>query len=90
MQTTILNLLSGAMIAGYLVAGLYFFKFWKTSRDALFAFFAAAFWVLALQRTLLSLSTALVEDQTHFYIIRLLAYMILLTGIINKNRRAES
>ena len=45
-------LISGAVLMGYLVAGLFFFRFWKETQDRLFASFAAAFWILALHRLL--------------------------------------
>lgn len=35
------------LVAGYLVAGLFFLRFWRASPDRLFASFAAAFWLLA-------------------------------------------
>jgi uncharacterized membrane protein YedE/YeeE len=85
MNVTLLNLTSGALIAGYLLAGLYFFKFWKASRDALFIWFATAFWLLAGQRLLLSLSRAPVEDQIQLFVVRLVAYLLFLIAIVNKN-----
>lgn len=88
MDETLVNLMSGGLIAGYLVGGLFFFKFWRASGDSLFFFFATSLGILALQRLLLSLSVAGIEDQTLFYVLRLAAYVLLLAGIVNKNRRA--
>ena len=39
-------LISGAIVMGYGVCGLFFLRFWRTTRDRLFAIFSAAFWVL--------------------------------------------
>ncbi len=89
MHTALNNLIGGSLIAGYLLAGLFFFKFWKSSRDTLFVLFAAAFWILAGQRLLLTLSTDKLEDQTHLYVLRLLAYLLILAAILNKNRRSK-
>jgi len=47
--------LSGAIVAGHLVAALLFARFWRDTRDRLFAAFALAFGVLALQRLALAL-----------------------------------
>lgn len=44
------ELLAGAACALCCVAGLFFLRFWRRSRDRFFAFFAAAFWLMALQR----------------------------------------
>lgn len=82
-----LNLLGGALVTGYLIAGLFFLRFWYASRDRLFALFAAAFWMLAVQRLAIALTHAVVENQALFYILRLLAFIIIIFAIVDKNRR---
>lgn len=84
-------LVSGAMVMAYFVAGLFFLRFWRDTRDRLFGSFAAAFLLLALQRALL---TALVDDPRSgasilLYVIRLLAFLLILWAIIDKNRARE-
>jgi hypothetical protein len=81
------GLVSGMLVSGYLVAGLFFVRFWGQSRDRLFALFAAAFGLLAVQRLALSVSGAPIEDQTPLYVLRLLAFAIIAFAIIDKNRR---
>lgn len=78
---------SGMLVAGYVVAALFFLRFWTQSRDRLFAMFAAAFGLLAIQRLALTVSGAPIEDQTMFYVLRLLAFGIIAFAIIDKNRR---
>ena len=78
---------SGMLVAGYLVAALFFLRFWTQSRDRLFALFAAAFGLLALQRLALAISGAPMEDQTMYYLLRLLAFGVIVFAIIDKNRR---
>ena len=80
-------LVSGMLVAGYLVAALFFLRFWTQSRDRLFALFAAAFGLLAVQRIALSITGAPMEDQTIFYLLRLLAFGVIVFAIIDKNRR---
>lgn len=80
-------LISGALIATYLAVGLFFLRFWVTSRERLFAMFAAAFGVLAVQRLALSLTRGTMEDQTVFYLLRLAAFILIIVAIIDKNRR---
>ena len=82
-----IDLLSGILIAGDAVAGLFFLRFWAASRDRLFAMFAAAFWILGIQRLLLSVTRSIVEDQAIFYSLRLLAFVIIIVAIVDKNRR---
>jgi peptidoglycan/LPS O-acetylase OafA/YrhL len=78
--------ISGAITMAYLIAGLFFLRFWKATRDRLFAFFALAFWVLAGQRFALALSTQTVEDSIFLYVVRLIAFILILTAIVEKNR----
>ena len=82
-----INLIYGALFAGYSVAALFFLRYWATSRDRLFAMFAAAFGILAVQRIALALTRTVVEDQSAFYLLRLLAFIIILVAIFDKNRR---
>ena len=82
-----IDLLSGILVAGDAVIGLFFLRFWLASRDRLFAMFAAAFWILGLQRLLLAVTRVVVEDQAIFYTLRLAAFVIIIIAIIDKNRR---
>ena len=81
------DLLSGVLMALDIVAGLFFLRFWVSSRDRLFAMFAVAFWILGVQRLLLSATRAVFEDQALFYTLRLLAFVIIIVAIVDKNRR---
>jgi membrane-associated PAP2 superfamily phosphatase len=80
---------SGLLSAGYAIAALYFVKFWRQSRDRLFAFFAAAFVLLLLQRLALALMPDLFADSTWYYVVRLLAFALILFAIIDKNRATD-
>jgi len=66
--------------------GLFFLRFWRESGDALFAFFGVAFWLLALSWGLLALFEFREESQPYVYGIRLIAFLLLIVGIIAKNR----
>jgi hypothetical protein len=78
--------LGGLLAAGYLVAALFFLRFWRDSRDRLFAMFAAAFVLLTVQRVLLALEVSLYEDAVWSYVIRLVAFLLILWAIVDKNR----
>jgi hypothetical protein len=79
----------GATAMGSWTAGLFFLRFWWRSRDRLLLIFALAFWVLALNWTVLALTpTAATEARNYAYVIRLVAFLLLLAGIVVKNRRS--
>lgn len=79
--------LSGAITAGFLVAGLFFLRFWKRTGDGLFCAFGLAFWLLGLTQALLALTDMPMEERSSLYLIRLLAFVLILGSIIYKNRR---
>ncbi|HEY0022445.1 MAG TPA: DUF5985 family protein [Longimicrobium sp.] len=83
------QLISGALVMGYFVAGLYFLRFWRDTRDRLFGIFAAAFWLLAAQRAALALTTDPTGEQLLLYSVRLLAFVLILAAIIDKNRGGD-
>jgi hypothetical protein len=78
-------LLSGGIVAGYMVCGLFFLKFWKTSSDRLFLIFAIAFWMLAVQRLLLVILEPGPNAHLLLYVMRLAAFVLLLAAIVDKN-----
>jgi Family of unknown function (DUF5985) len=82
--------LSGAILAGYVVAGLFFWTFWRRTQDRLFVFFAAAFWVLALERALLIGTNATNEFTPFLYLVRLAAFALIAIAVIDKNRGPRS
>lgn len=85
---TLLDFLSGAVTFGFLLASLFFLRFWKRTRDSLFATFAAAFFLLGLGQGLLALANIPVEERSWLYLFRLAAFALILIAIIRKNRRA--
>lgn len=80
--------LAGAVSAGFLVAGLFFLRFWRKSRDGLFAAFAIAFWLLGLNQALLTFSSVPAEERTWLFLLRLAAFVLILAAIWRKNARA--
>ena len=48
--------LRGVIVLGFAVAGLFFLKFWKKSKERLFALFSIAFFVLSVNRAMNSRS----------------------------------
>lgn len=79
-------LISGALIMGYLVAAGFFFRFWRQTADRLFALFATAFLVLAIQRIFLTTMVAPDGQAVWVYGLRLVAFLMILAAIVDKNR----
>jgi hypothetical protein len=82
------SFLSGAITMGFLVAGLFFLRFWRRTGELLFAAFALAFWLLGVAQALLALSVAPVEERSWLYLLRLAAFALILASVWRANRRA--
>lgn len=84
----------GINVALCAVAGVMFFKFWLRARDRLLMLFAIAFWILAADWTVLAALPYFVpnpsEHNTLVYAVRLLAFILILVGIIEKNRSSST
>ena len=83
------QLISGAILMGYVVAGLFFLRFWRETRDRLFLIFAIAFALLGAQRLALVLTREMLETQTGLYVVRLFAFLLILGAIVDKNRSRD-
>jgi hypothetical protein len=79
--------ISGLLVMGYAAVALCFGRFWRRSRDRLFLFFAAAFAILTIQRTLIGTMYHGEFAETWLYLMRLGAYLLIVAGIVDKNRR---
>jgi len=86
MLGVVYSLVSGMLAAGYAVAALVFLKFWRRTNDRLFALFAGAFAVLAVQRVASVIALQWTENATGVYLVRLVAYLMIIVAIVDKNR----
>ena len=77
----------GAIIMGYAVAAVFFLKFWRRTGDSLFLAYAAAFLLMATTPLLTTFLEVPREEQSPFYLLRLLAFLIIIVAIIGKSRR---
>lgn len=80
------DFLSGAVAFGFILAGLFFLRFWYRVRDPLFIWFAIAFSLLGVGQTVLALAGIPQEERSSVYLIRLLAFALIIFGIFRKNR----
>ena len=75
----------GGLVMGCFVTTLFFLRFWRKTRDRLFVIFAVAFSLLGANWLLLAF-TEQDEINTWYYAVRLLAFVLILYAIIDKNR----
>ncbi len=79
-------MLLGAISIASLIGGLFFLRFWRTTGDRFFLFFAISFCVEGLNRAALGLMSDPNEGIPFFYLVRLLSFALILIAILDKNR----
>jgi len=83
---TLYDFLSGAVSLGFLVCALFFLRFWRRTREGLFLSFALAFLLLGVGQAVIALGNIPTEERGSLYLIRLLAFLLILAGIYRTNR----
>ena len=82
--------LLGIIVTASVTAGAIFVKFWRRTGERLFLAFGAAFVIEGLNR----LTFLLIDDPTEgspiIYIVRLLAFSLILAAIVSKNVGSRS
>lgn len=78
--------LSGAISAASLVAALFFLRFWRSTRDPFFLWFALSFALECANRTA-AVFLHWSDDDPGFYGTRVIAYGLIILAIWQKNRR---
>jgi membrane-associated PAP2 superfamily phosphatase len=84
------DFLSGMTAAGFLIAALFFFRFWHRTTDSLFAHFGIAFVLFAISQTISLALDMPHDDKTWIYLLRLAAFVLLLVAIVRKNLRPQN
>lgn len=79
------EMLLGAIAAACFIVALFFLRFWKTSHDRFFLFFAIAFIVEGISRIALGAINYTSEEEPLIYLLQLAAFVIILYAIIDKN-----
>jgi hypothetical protein len=80
----------GALAMASATAGLFFVRYWRETSDRLFLFFVAAFWLLAAHWAALAIVAPPVETRHQLFVVRLAAFVCLIVGILDKNRRSRA
>ncbi|MDC0741163.1 DUF5985 family protein [Polyangium mundeleinium] len=82
-----IQLLSGVFVGMALAVSLFFLRFWRKSRERLFALLSLVFALLSVERSVLAFVRGDYESRHWIFLVRLLAFAILIAGIVDKNRR---
>lgn len=78
-------MLLGAVTMASFTVSMFFLRFWKTTHDRFFLFFSVSFFMEGISRILLSIVNYADEYGPLIYSIRLLAFLVILFAIIDKN-----
>lgn len=82
----ILPFIYGATAMCCAAVALFFLRYWRDSKDRLFLFFALAFVALAANRIAISIVDVAAENLPYLYLLRLVAFGLIVFAIIDKNR----
>jgi len=80
------DFLAGAIFTAFLVVALFFLRFWRRTKDPLFIYFSAAFFLLAIERALMLVPALDEEVPSYVYLVRLVAFALVIVAIVQKNR----
>ncbi len=79
--------LYGALAAACITVALFFLRYFRSSKDRLFMFFALAFVAFALNYIGLTIAQPQSESRHLMYLFRLAAFLLIIAAILDKNRR---
>lgn len=79
--------LSGALCMASLTIALFFLNFWRRTGDRFFLAFGGAFLLLMVERIIFFAIGASHEFAPYVYTVRLLAFILIIAAIVDKNRR---
>lgn len=93
----LISFLSGIYMITFATSGLIFFKFYKSTGDRFFKFFGFACGLFSIERLalffvtdpLLSTPSTNSKPESWVYIIRLVAFLIIVYAILEKNRKPQ-
>jgi hypothetical protein len=80
--------MQGAIMACAFLSSLFFLRFYKTTRDPLFAYLAGSFFLMGVIRVFLSFTPE--ESRTGLYWLRFVSFLLIIFAIIHKNRPPKS
>lgn len=85
-MSPMLEFLPGAYMMACLAIALFFALYWRRTRDRLFAVFALAFVLFAVERFVLVFVPADLEGRHWIFLVRLIGFVLIIAGVVDKNR----
>lgn len=79
-------ILAGMVTMASLTAALFFFRFWRQTKDRFFLLFAIAFAIDGITRFMLGWNPPSGEAEPLVYTARLLTFGVIIAAIVDKNR----
>jgi hypothetical protein len=73
----------------YVIASMFFLRFWFLTRDSLFLAFAVAFVLLSVNQILVAVYGVESDTQVRVYLLRLVGFLVIIFGIVRKNISAR-
>lgn len=83
------QLLLGGTAAASAFTAVIFQRFWRRSRDPFFLYFCWSFWIETAHRIAMGLFPEFTEANPLSYVVRLVAYGLIILAIVHKNRRGS-
>lgn len=77
--------ITGVESAGFVVAAIFFLRFWRRTEDGLFLAFAAAFLAFAIAQPLPTVLGGPSEHRSPVYLLRLAGFLLIICAILRKN-----
>jgi ABC-type xylose transport system permease subunit len=87
-MSAFVEFLAGAVTSTYVIAGVFFLRFWRRTHDRLFLSFAGAFWLLAINQIVVDRVDVADESSGLAYLLRVVGFLLILYAIVEKNLRA--
>lgn len=81
----LIDMLVGAIALASMLVGLFFLRFWSSTRDRFFLYFALSFGIEGVNRLISGATQTFYEDAQLYYLIRLISYGLILAAIWEKN-----
>jgi hypothetical protein len=85
----VLQFLYGGLTIMCLAIGAFFLRYWHLQRDRFFVWFTIAFWCLGASWGVHLLIASSSETGPHVYVFRVVAFLLIIAAIIDKNRRSS-
>jgi hypothetical protein len=90
MTEAVLQFLYGGLTTLCILVGFFFLRFWHTQRDPFFLWFMVAFWSIGASWGVHLIYATSEETGANVYVFRLVAFVLIIVAIVDKNRRAAS